>query len=299
MNGEVELEQVPTNTICPFCEGTIPEKSKHTYIQSAQAELRRITSQMNGLAETESELVNEKNAIESQLAELESQRDDIERIIQEDLQPEADSLRKLLDDYRIYIQIKHELSVIADFATSWETDLRELPNEEEPDSEYHSKKLLDKDFQEKIDKLLKDALTECSFPNLTTAHFNLDSFDVEINGRQKQNFNGQGYTSFLNSIVAMVFRQYINENAVYDPGFLVIDTPLLGLDQGVSDISPDSMRRSFYSFFASHQDYGQIILLDNIKNVPAMDFESTGAKVITFTKGLEDGRYGFLKDVTD
>ena len=47
------------------------------------------------------------------------------------------------------------------------------------------------------------------------------------------------------------------------------------------------------------QDYGQIILLDNIKNVPAMDFESTGAKVITFTKGLEDGRYGFLKDVTD
>jgi hypothetical protein len=33
--------------------------------------------------------------------------------------------------------------------------------------------------------------------------------------------------------------------------------------------------------------------------VPDIDFESTGANVITFTKGLESGRYGFLMDVTD
>lgn len=90
------------------------------------------------------------------------------------------------DDYRVYIQIQHELSVIADFATSWETDLRELPSEEESESEYHPKELLDKEFQEKIDKLLKDSLTECSFPNLTTARFNLSSFDVEINGRKSR-----------------------------------------------------------------------------------------------------------------
>lgn len=203
------------------------------------------------------------------------------------------------DDYRVYIQIQHELSVIADFATSWETDLRELPSEEESESEYHPKELLDKEFQEKIDKLLKDSLTECSFPNLTTARFNLSSFDVEINGRKKQNFNGQGYTSFLNSIIAMSFRQYLSENAVYDPGFLVIDTPLLGLDQGISDVSPESMRASLYTYFTNHQDCGQIILLDNMKDVPNIDFKSTGTNIITFTKGLEPGRYGFLMDVTD
>lgn len=151
----------------------------------------------------------------------------------------------------------------------------------------------------RIDKLLKDALTECSFPNLTTARLNLSSFDVEINGRKKQSFNGQGYTSFLNSIIAMSFRQYLSEYAVYDPGLLVIDTPLLGLDQGVSDVSPESMRASLYTYFTNHQDCGQVILLDNMKDVPAIDFESTGTNVITFTKGLEEGRYGFLMDVTD
>lgn len=246
---------------------------------------------MNGLVETEKELLAEKEDIAAQLKQLETQRDDIEKIIQEELQPQADSLKKMHDDYRVYIQIQHELSVIADFATSWETDLRELPSEEESESEYHPKELLDKEFQEKIDKLLKDSLAECSFPNLTTARLNLSSFDVEINGRKKQNFNGQGYTSFLNSIIAMSFRQYLSENAVYDPGFLVIDTPLLGLDQGISDVSPESMRASLYTYFTNHQDCGQIILLDNMKDVPNIDFKSTGTNIITFTKGLEPGRY--------
>lgn len=128
---------------------------------------------------------------------------------------------------------------------------------------------------------------------------NLSSFDVEVNGRKKHNFNGQGYTAFLNSIIAMSFRQYLSEKAVYDPGFLVIDTPLLGLDQGVSDDSSDSMRTSLHKFFTNHQDYGQVILLDNMDNIPEIDFKSTGTKVTIFTKGYEPGRYGFLIDVID
>lgn len=299
VNGEVEMQKVASNTICPFCDGKIPTKSKKSYIESAQAELHRITNQMNGLIETEKELASEKKEIAAELAKLETQREDIEKMIQVDLKPKANTLQKTHDDYRVYIQIQHELSVIADFAASWETDLRELPSEDESASEYHPKQLLDKDFQERIDKLLKDALTECGFPNLTAARLNLSSFDVEINGRKKQNFNGQGYTSFLNSITAMSFRQYLSKYALYDPGLLIIDTPLLGLDQGVSDVSPESMRTSLYTYFTNHQDCGQVILLDNIKDVPAIDFESTGTNVITFTKGLEEGRYGFLMDVTD
>ena len=299
VNGEVEMKSVAHNTICPFCDGTIPTKRKNSYIKSAQAELHRITRQMNGLVETEKELLAEKEDIVVQLKQHEKQREDIEKIIQEELQPQADSLKKIHDDYHVYIQIQNELILIDDFSTSWETDLRELLNEEESESEYHPKKLLNNAFQEKIDRLLKDALTECRFPNLTTARLNLSSFDIEINGRKKHNFNGQGYTSFLNSITAMSFRQYLSKYAVYDPGLLVIDTPLLGLDQGVSDVSPESMRTSLYTYFTEHQDCGQIILLDNMKNVPAIDFESTGTNVITFTKGLEEGRYGFLMDVTD
>lgn len=81
------------------------------------------------------------------------------------------------------------------------------------------------------------------------------------------------------------------------PGFLVIDTPLLGLDQGVTDAAPESMRTALFKFFINHQNDGQIIILENMMHIPALDYEGSGANVITFTKGLEAGRYGFLNDV--
>lgn len=299
VDGEASISNVPHSMSCPFCNGTLPTTEDKSYIESAGAELHKITSQMNGLVEIEKELVVEKEDIAADIDELEGKRQDIEKIINEELIPKADSLKKIQDDYRSYIQIMQELSVISDFAESLETDLRELPIEKEDETEYHPKDHFDKAFVEKLDKILKAALTECNFPNLTTAHFNISSFDVEINGHVKQNFNGQGYTSFLNSIVAMSFRQYLSENAVYDPGLLVIDTPLLGLDQGVSDVSPESMRASLYNYFASHQDYGQVILLDNINNIPDVDLASKGANIITFTKNQDSGRYGFLNGITD
>ena len=85
--------------------------------------------------------------------------------------------------------------------------------------------------------------------------------------------------------------------AKYNPGFLVIDTPLIGLDQGGTDAAPESMRTALFKFFINHQNDGQIIILENMMHIPALDYEGSGANVITFTKGLEAGRYGFLNDV--
>ena len=147
--------------------------------------------------------------------------------------------------------------------------------------------------------MLKDALIECQYKNLTSTRFNIDTFDIEVNGRKKAKVNGLGYCSFLNSIVAVVFRSYMEEYAVYNPGFVVIDTPLIGLDQGVSDIDPKSMKTALFNFFIKHKDDGQIIILENINHMPEMDFKDTDANVITFTKGLIPGRYGFLYDVED
>lgn len=297
VNGEVEISHVPQNKICPFCDGKLPLRNKKTYIESAQAELDRILLQMNGLEETEDDLNQEKSEIDEKLKALQAKRDSIETMIEKELQPKADALRQSLNRYRTYIQIKQELQVIDGFASSWETDLRDLPSEDESYIEYHPKEYFDDIFQERIDKMLKEALIECAYENLTTARFNMKDFDIEVNGHKKSDINGQGYCSFLNSIVAVVFRCYMEKYATYDPGFVVIDTPLLGLDQGVSDAAPESMRTALFNFFISHQHDGQIIILENIRHIPKLEYEKAGANVITFTKGLEPGRYGFLLDV--
>lgn len=297
VNGEVEIGHIPKNQVCPFCDGKLQPRNKQSYIDSAQAELDRITLQMNGLSETEQDLQKEKSEIYAALSELQSKRDNIEVMIEKELQPKAESLRQSLNGYRAYIQIKQELQVIDDFASSWETDLRELPSEDESHMEYHPKEYFDDDFQERMDTMLKSALIECAYDNLTTARFNMKDFDVEVNGHKKSDINGQGYCSYLNSIVAIVFRSYMEKYAAYNPGFVVIDTPLLGLDQGVSDAAPESMRTALFKFFINHQNDGQIIILENIRHIPKLDYDGAGANVITFTKGLEDGRYGFLYDV--
>lgn len=297
VNGEVEIRHMPQNQTCPFCAGKLPARSKKTYIESAQAELDRIMLQMNGLEDTEKDLNQEKQEIDKNLKVLQTKRDNIETMIEKELQPKADALRQSLNVYRTYIQIKQELQVIDSFASSWETDLRELPSEDESHIEYHPKEYFDDTFQERIDTMLKEALIECSYENLTTARFNMKDFDIEINGHKKADVNGQGYCSFLNSVVAVVFRSYMEKYATYNPGFVILDTPLLGLDQGIADTAPESMRTALFNFFINHQNDGQIIILENIRHIPKLDYEKAGANVITFTKGLEPGRYGFLLDV--
>ena len=291
------MGHVPKNQVCPFCDGKLPVRDKKSYIDSAQAELDRITLQMDGLAETEKDLEAEKAEIEAALKELQAKRNSIEAMIENELQPKADALRESLNGYRAFIQIKQELSVIDDFASSWETDLRELPSEDETQIEYHPKEYFGDEFQERIDQMLKDTLIECAYDNLTTARFNMKDFDVEVNGHKKADIHGQGYCSYLNTIVALTFRRYMEAYAKYNPGFVVIDTPLLGLDQGVTDAAPESMRTALFKFFINHQNDGQIIILENMMHIPALDYEGSGANVITFTKGLEAGRYGFLNDV--
>ena len=299
VNGETTMEMVPKTQNCPFCEGKLPARNNKSYIDSAKAELSRIMIQMKGLEDTEIELKNEKSEIDKNLKELQENREQIEHTIQKELQPKADELRQSLNNYRAYIQIQQELHVIDDFASSWETDLRELPNEEISQVEYHPKEYFDDTFKERIDKMLKEALIDCQYKNLTSTHFNIEDFDIEVNGRKKAKVNGLGYCSFLNSIVAVVFHSYMEQYAKYNPGFVIIDTPLIGLDQGVNDGDPKSMRSALFKFFINHQDKGQIIILENTRHMPEMSFENTGANVITFTKSNEFGRYGFLYDVED
>ena len=46
----------------------------------------------------------------------------------------------------------------------------------------------------------------------------------------------------------------------------------------------------------NHQE-GQLIVIENLDHIPNLDYENSGANVITFTKKRDEGRYGFLNDV--
>ena len=296
-DGEMTHAGMPHNTLCPFCDSKMPERHKNSYIKSAQAEHSRILAQLHGLEETERDVTAELAQIAAALTELEKEKSAIDNLIAEELRPKIESLKNTLIRYREYIQLNNEMHVISAYADTWESDLRNLPDTSEASVKYRPKEHFGAEFQKQIDIYYKEILEECGY-NATTTRFNLPDFDIEIDGHKKSGYQGQGYCSFINSVTALVFRRYLAYHAKYDPGFLIIDTPLLGLDQGVEDAAPESMRAGLFKYFINHQNEGQIIILENIMHIPALNYSGGGANVITFTKGLEMGRYGFLNGVS-
>ena len=299
-DGEMSRSVHDKNNVCPFCESHFTPKDDETYIESARGELSRIVAQMNDLTKAEQSLAEEMRWMSEEMAKLDAEKDSIERLIQQELRPKAEAMRKSLADYKSFLQLKREMSVIDDFAVGWEADLRNPPVEPESALQYHPREHFDDDFKRLINQYYMEILRECSYsPEPTSANFNISDFDIEIDGHKKSTHEGQGYTSFVNSVTALTFRHYLAHHGKYYPGFLIIDTPLLGLDQGVADSAPESMCSGLFRYFMNHQEEGQLIIIENPKNLPDLDYAAAGANVITFTKGLTEGRPGFLHGIVE
>lgn len=297
VEGDVAYQALPRVSKCPFCDGKMTAHNHQSYVEASRGELSRIVAQLAGLEATENDVKNELHEIENELKALREKRTEIEAFVSEQLRPKADNLQQMLDSYREFIRLRHEMDIIDTFSDGWVNDLRELPDESSDTIKYHPREYFDDEFRSIMDSYAKSILTECNFENLTAARFNIDDFDIEVNGGKKSVNHGKGYCAFLNTVVVLMFRKYLATCAKFNPGLLVVDTPLLGLDQGVDDAAPESMRTALFRYFMNHQDEGQLIVVENLEHMPELNYNSSGATVITFTKGRFDGRYGFLEGI--
>lgn len=84
-------------------------------------------------------------------------------------------------------------------------------------------------------------------------------FDIEVNGETKASY-GKGYHSYLNTVVALAFRNYFHDRAKYNADFLIIDTPLHGFDENDTEL-PDSMKDGLFKYFVNHLT-GQLIIVE-------------------------------------
>ncbi len=299
VEGEQAVNDIPYAATCPFCQGTIPARSRKSYIEASKAELNRIIAQLQGLSATEADVEQEHASETEHLVQLRAQRADIETVISNELRPRASELSDSIKAYRAYIQAHQEVSVITDFAQSWERDIDRYETEAALDDkrlEYRPREYFPEDFQTTMTQYAEEILQECRYEGFTCARFNTSTFDVEVNGQEKKTF-GKGYRAYLNTVVALMFRRYMANHAMYNPGLLIIDTPLIGLDDGVDDRAPESMRSGLFTYFMNHQEEGQMIVVENLDDIPNLDYESSGAIIETFTHGKSKGRYGFLHGV--
>lgn len=292
--GEDAIGHTPQSVVCPFCEGIVSPHAKESYIEASKAELSRTVAQLDGLLESERDVQTEKTIIEAELLDLKRKRFQLETQIKEELKPKKEATIETIKGYKAYLQLRNEVLFVEEYSSDWQNELVVLDQEkDEGKLEFRPKEHMD-DFIAIMSDYADSILRECCYAGFVSARFSKDDFDIVVNGEEKATSHGKGYHSYLNTVVALMFRKYLYEHAKYNPRMFVIDTPLHGFDEGVSDDMPESMRRGLYSYFVNHQEEGQLVIIENLNNIPNLPYAEKGAIVETFQKGKAPGRYGFL-----
>ena len=296
VDGETVMKHVSHDSTCPFCNGKIPTQNTKSYIEAARSELSRIVAQYNDLVGAEKDIEQQIQELQTEIALLTEQKSSAEELIAKDLQPQARALSETIDAYHVYIQLNYELDVIHRLADGWYSDLRDMQNEDVSEIKYKPMDKFDDRFWEGMDAALIEILTECKYTPLISARFSKSSFDLEINGQAKAVTQGKGYCSILNTIVVMAFRKFMKENAVYNPGLFIIDTPLHGIDEGTKNETSESVQNALFQYFINSREMGQLIIVENERTLPKLDYDQSGVKQIIFTGVIGEEHCGFLHD---
>jgi len=92
---------------------------------------------------------------------------------------------------------------------------------------------------------------------------------------------------------------YFNSKSIINPHFLFIDSPLHGLMMADNVNTNENVRLGFFSYLVNNHKNDQIIIIENTNNhdLPVINFEEKGIKLIKFTQNENEGRYGFLDGI--
>ena len=118
------------------------------------------------------------------------------------------------------------------------------------------------DVLHKIQEKLSEILKAIQFPGAASARLNDATFDIEISGKQKANVMGGGFCGILNTVVLLAIREVLYKDGKYTPGILMLDSALTQLSESQYGEKANVIRDSFIKYLLEHQEFGQIIFID-------------------------------------
>ncbi|MDO4492016.1 MAG: AAA family ATPase [Lachnospiraceae bacterium] len=289
--GELHKPKVRVPVKCPFCNGDLPKKEETSCADAAKAELERLLPQIKDLENAEAELSAEQDTLRARLATLETNRTVEETRLNTELRPRLKSLRETLNEYSSALEISKETLIIAAYETRMKDRLAALDEELPVDLTFDVVAHYE-DFKKQFQSILQKIMTATNFKDLKEVTFDYDIFDIYANEKSKDTY-GKGYRAFLNTVVAIAVQEYLAQYGIYQPKFLLIDSPILSLKERGDESAPDSMKSSLFEYMVDHQSERQTIIIEN--DIPNIDYKDSTMIQFTQTEGV--GRYGFLNGV--
>lgn len=301
--GHQLLLEYPVAHSCPICDSELDPDTARVIPEPNLAERETLTLRLADLQQTMLQMDTDQEPLLVRQQELQAEAEQINQLIRGELRPELASLRSALDDHTALVAMRTERYQLIAQKQQIEAELKERREKTFTKGNFNPLDEFPDQFWTAISTDLLDTLGACAFPALRTATFSRQLFDATINGKSKAK-QGQGYRSFVNTAVMLALRSYLaSQYASHNPGLLVIDTPLLGMDDQQLDAELKDVREkipgALYEHLINIQDQGQIIIADNTKFMPDLDAIENECNLIRFTKRTDQGRFGFLIDMTD
>ena len=293
VDGEANLN-ASFSTHCPFCDGEVVVKKNQNYIDAAKSDYKKIKLQAKDLESASKELRSEKLILEQEIGTLIAKKKSMEELIEKELKPQVFNLKEKLSSYKDAIECQKEIDILKKLSEQKNADMIENDTDEESELKFKVKEHLDYSFISELSNGIKSFLENCNYDNLLSVIFDKADMDIVINGKKKSS-NGKGYNAYFNSVVAIVLSRYMESKAKYSPDFLVLDSPILSLKEKETKKPSETMRNTLFENIVDNQKGIQTIVIEN--EIPEINYKD--ANIIHFTKEKNNGRYGFLLDVTD
>ena len=293
VDGEANLN-ASFSTHCPFCDGEVVVKKNQNYIDAAKSDYKKIKLQAKDLESASKELRSEKLSLEQEIGTLMAKKKSIEELIEKELKPQVFNLKEKLSTYKDAIECQKEIDILKKLSEQKTADMIENDTDEESELKFKVKEHLDYSFINELSNGIKSFLENCNYDNLLSVIFDKADMDIVINGKKKSS-NGKGYNAYFNSVVAIVLSRYMESKAKYSPDFLVLDSPILSLNEKETKKPSETMRNTLFENIVDNQKGIQTIVIEN--EIPEINYKD--ANIIHFTKEKNNGRYGFLLDVAD
>lgn len=293
VDGEANLNG-SFSTHCPFCDGEVVVKKNQNYIDAAKSDYKKIKLQAKDLESASKELSSEKFSLEQEIDTLMAKKKSTEELIEKKLKPQVSILKEKLSAYKEAIECQKEMDILKKLSEQKTADMIENETNQESELKFKVKEHLDYSFIDELSNGIKSFLENCNYDNLFSVIFDKADMDIVINGKKKSS-NGKGYNAYFNSVVAIVLSRHMESKAKYAPGFLVLDSPILSLKEKETKKPSETMRNTLFENIVDNQKGIQIIVVEN--EIPDIDYKDVN--IIHFTKDKDNGRYGFLLDITD
>lgn len=149
--------------------------------------------------------------------------------------------------------------------------------------------------------VVSQVLTAWGFPGQKQVVFDLNSYDLIIDGKERKN-NGKGVRAITHAAFKVALMLFCRERDLPHPGFLVLDTPLLTyrdpmkkpgdrLAADEQELADSDLKHRFFNHLGHLGERAQTIMFENVD--PPAGIEGY-CNIQAFTNDPDQGRQGLL-----